>query len=84
MRAQICFSAAEGHAGRRLCTRHLEGDRASRRVWCSHGRVHLLREIKSADETDCRRREALESGKKAKKPLCRSSLSLDNRGPHKC
>ena len=52
-----------------LCTRHCHGDRASISVWCSHGGVHLLREIKSADETDGRRRHALESGKKAKKPL---------------
>src|SRR5215510_11060644 len=52
-----------------LCTRHCHGDRASRSVWCSHGEVHLRIEIKSANETDCRRRQALESGKKAKNPL---------------
>jgi len=49
-----------------LGTRHCHGDRASIRVWCSQGGVHLLREIKSADETAGRRRQALERGKKAK------------------
>ena len=67
LRGRRCFSGAEGHAVRRLCTRHLDGDRASIRVWGSPGRVPLLRE--SADATDCRRRSALDSGKTAKKPL---------------
>ena len=52
-----------------LGTRHCHGDRASISVWCSHGEVHLRIEIKSANETDSRRRQALESGKKAKNPL---------------
>ena len=52
-----------------LCTGHYHGDRASRSVWCSHDGVHLRSEIKSADETDCRLRSALERGKKSQKPL---------------
>ena len=44
--------------------------------------VHLRRETKLANETDCRRRQALESGKNAK-PTLRGSLSLDKECPHK-
>jgi transposase len=43
-----------------FCTRHCHGDRASIRVWCSQGGVHLRNEITSADETGCRLRQALE------------------------
>jgi hypothetical protein len=39
-------------------------------VWCSHGGVHLLRESKLANETDCQR-QALESGKNAKNRILR-------------
>src|SRR5262245_7619160 len=49
-----------------LGTRHCHGDRASRSVWCSHDGVHLRLELKSANETDCRLRQTLEGGKKAK------------------
>ena len=68
MRVQSLF------LGRRVPSRDFsalagEGDRAAIRVWCSHIGGHLRTEITSGHVTDCRLREALESGKKAKKPL---------------
>src|SRR5258705_11900649 len=65
-----------------LCNCHQGGDRASRRVWCSHTLAwHLCTEIKSGHEPECRLRRDLHSGKMRKSAL-RGSLSLDTGRPH--
>ena len=67
-----------------LCTRCHHGERTSISVWCSHvGAPGYGNE----DGTRCQRRTTLglnHGGKKLAKSAPRGSLSLDNRGPHKC
>jgi hypothetical protein len=66
------------------CTRHLDGDRASIRVWCRHsvsGPAH-----RNQVRTRCQRMTTSDPTlrKKVGKSALRESLSLDNGGPHKC
>jgi hypothetical protein len=65
-----------------LGTHHPGGASAARRVWCSTLRWHRCPAITSAHATDCRRRQALESGKKCEPSAHRSSVSLDKGSPH--
>src|SRR5882672_11384139 len=64
------------------CTRHGHGERTSRSVWCSHVGAPA-REIKSEHIADGQRCWHVPGGKN-QKTAHRISLSLDNRGPHKC
>src|SRR3989442_9848225 len=46
--------------------------------------MHQHLEIKSGHVAKCRLTRCKQSGKKGEKSAHRGSLSLDNRGPHKC
>src|SRR5215510_15598753 len=78
------FLGRRGTRGRLFALAIPYGERASISVWCSH--VLAAPVYRNYVRTCDRLSTALGPGtrKKSKKSAHRGSLSLDNRGPHKC